>query len=215
VFPLLAQKPRYAPPVLAQGLGVACFGLAAFLPRTLEPRASLARMVLPLTRLNPLYAPLLAPDRSPPLGSCSCAHMPTPPASVPCLSCALLCSAAHALLHPRTRICHTLADSLCPRSNQAALHRRFPPSASLPRPSTRARATWAYSCPHRQLPCAIACTLAPPARRRAALRAMAAALFHPNVASAAHQPACVACCLRRGSTYTVCSHALCSSTNTV
>jgi hypothetical protein len=26
-----------------------------------------------------------APDRSPPLGSCSCAHTPTPPASAPCL----------------------------------------------------------------------------------------------------------------------------------
>jgi hypothetical protein len=72
-------------PVLAQGLGVACFGLAALLSRTLEPRASLARMALPLTCLNPLCAPLFAPGRSPPLGSCSCAHTPTPLASVPCL----------------------------------------------------------------------------------------------------------------------------------
>jgi hypothetical protein len=160
--------------------------------------------------------------------------------ALPCLSCALLCSAAHALLHPRAHICHTLADSLCPRSNRAALHRRFPPSGSLPRAPPRvlappgptpapaeplARAPTAppapsarvppNTCPHRQLPCAIACTLAPPARRRAALPAVAAALFHPNVASAAHQPACDACCLRRGPTCTVCSHALCSSTNTV
>jgi hypothetical protein len=37
--------------------------------------------------------------------------------ALPCLSFALLCSAAHALLHPRARICHTLADSLCPRFN--------------------------------------------------------------------------------------------------
>jgi hypothetical protein len=69
--------------------------------------------------------------------------------ALPCLSCALLCSAAHALLHPRAPICHTLGDSLCPRSNQAALHRLFPPSGSPPRASTRARATWAYSCPGR------------------------------------------------------------------
>jgi hypothetical protein len=61
VFSLLARKPRYALPVLAQGLGVACFGLAALLPRTLEPRTFLARMALPLTRLNPLCVPLLAP----------------------------------------------------------------------------------------------------------------------------------------------------------
>jgi hypothetical protein len=67
--------------------------------------------------------------------------------ALPCLSCALLCSAAHALLHPRARICHTLADSLCPCSNRAALYRQFPPSGSLPRASTRARDTWAYSCP--------------------------------------------------------------------
>jgi hypothetical protein len=42
VFPHLAQKPHYAPPVLAQELGVACFGLAASLPYTTEPRACLA-----------------------------------------------------------------------------------------------------------------------------------------------------------------------------
>jgi hypothetical protein len=34
VFLLLAQKLRYASPVLAQGLGVACFGLAAPLLRS-------------------------------------------------------------------------------------------------------------------------------------------------------------------------------------
>jgi hypothetical protein len=54
-------------------------------PRTPEPRASLARIALQLTRLNPPCAPLLVPGRSPPLGSCSCAHTPTPPASAPYL----------------------------------------------------------------------------------------------------------------------------------
>jgi hypothetical protein len=38
-------------------------------PRTPEPRASLAHIALLLTRLNPPYAPLLAPGRSPPSGS--------------------------------------------------------------------------------------------------------------------------------------------------
>jgi hypothetical protein len=47
------------------------------------------------------------------------------------------------------RICCTLAGSLCPRSNRATLHRRFPPPGSLPRGSTLARATWACSCPGR------------------------------------------------------------------
>jgi hypothetical protein len=42
VFPHLAQKPRYALPVLAQELGVACFGLAASLLYTTKPRAFLA-----------------------------------------------------------------------------------------------------------------------------------------------------------------------------
>jgi hypothetical protein len=57
-----------------------------------------------------------------------------------------------------------------------------------PAPSTRAPLN---TCPYRQLPYAIACTLAPPARRRAALPTAAAALFHTNVASAARRTACV------------------------
>jgi hypothetical protein len=65
--------------------------------------------------------------------------------ALPCLSCALLCSAAHALLYPCARICHTLADSLCPRSNRAALHRRFPPSGSLQRPPRMFRPTPAHT----------------------------------------------------------------------
>jgi hypothetical protein len=205
MFPHLAQKPRYAPPVLAHELGVACFSLAASLPRTLEQRASLARMALPLTHLNPLCAPLLAPGRSPPLGSCSCAHTPTLPASVPCLlqPCRLIpahpCSSAHSA-PPRThcstraaaspasipaarsgrhqpclpvlaplpgactpllgshvcavacaRICRTLAGSLCPHSNRAALHRRFPPrlpcsGAALPRAHPRLSPCRTWSC---------------------------------------------------------------------
>jgi hypothetical protein len=60
----------------------------------------------------------------PPCTSLPCIDLP--PSSVvghalvsalPCLSCALLYSAAHTLLHPRARICHTLADFLCPRFN--------------------------------------------------------------------------------------------------
>jgi hypothetical protein len=49
-------------------------------PRTPEPRTSLARIALLLTRLNPPCAPLLILGRSPPLGSRSCARTPTPPA---------------------------------------------------------------------------------------------------------------------------------------
>jgi hypothetical protein len=52
-------------------------------PRTSEPRASLARIALLLSRLKPPCTSLLAPGRSPPLESCSCTHTPTPPASVP------------------------------------------------------------------------------------------------------------------------------------
>jgi hypothetical protein len=55
------------------------------LQRTPEPRASLARIALLLTRLNPPCMSLLVPGRSLPLGSCSCTHTPTPPASAPCL----------------------------------------------------------------------------------------------------------------------------------
>jgi hypothetical protein len=52
-------------------------------PRTSEPRASLARIALLLSRLKPPCTSLLAPGRSPPLESCSCTHTPTQPASVP------------------------------------------------------------------------------------------------------------------------------------
>jgi hypothetical protein len=51
VFPHLAQKPRYAPPVLAQELGVACFGLAVSFPRIHAPAPTLlrrARAALPV-----------------------------------------------------------------------------------------------------------------------------------------------------------------------
>jgi hypothetical protein len=67
VFLHLAQKPRYAPPVLAQELGVACFGLAASLPYTTEPRAFLARV----TPAAVAYA--RPPPGSPRAGSC-CSH---------------------------------------------------------------------------------------------------------------------------------------------
>jgi hypothetical protein len=79
--------------------------------------------------------------------------------ALPCLSCALLCSAVHALLHPRARICHTLADSLCPRFNSCSPNAREPapsarlkPSASLLR-SAHARHPRARNFPahHRQL----------------------------------------------------------------
>jgi hypothetical protein len=66
-------------------------------PRTPEPRASLARIALLLTRLNPPCAPLLVPGRSPPLGSRSCARTPTPPAPRPPLPCAVSsCARRHA-----------------------------------------------------------------------------------------------------------------------
>jgi hypothetical protein len=62
------------------------------------------------------------------------------------------------------------------------------PSTAPPAPSARAPPN---TCPHRQLPCAIACMLALPARRRAGLPAAAAALLHANVASATHRASCV------------------------
>jgi hypothetical protein len=88
VFPHLAQKPRYAPPVLTQELGVACFGLGASLPRMPEPRApqlhvcratarlrhslqrlpralsSRAHASTPATQRQPLPLPTRAPARS-------------------------------------------------------------------------------------------------------------------------------------------------------
>jgi hypothetical protein len=84
-------------------------------PRTPEPRASVARIVLRLTRLNPPCAPLLVPGRSPPLGSCSCAHMPTPPASAPYLLQRLFLPSSRAQpapvsAHARSRVARTHSE---------------------------------------------------------------------------------------------------------
>jgi hypothetical protein len=103
------------PPVLAQGLDVACFGLAVLPPRTLEPRAPLARMALPLTRLNPFCAPLFAPGRSPPFG---------PALALACLRRLHLCRACSGRPTPahtanfraslRARSCHSLGTAHVP-----------------------------------------------------------------------------------------------------
>jgi hypothetical protein len=80
-----------------------------------------------------------------------CASLPCidlPPSSIvghalasalPCLCCALHCSAAHVLLHPRARICHTLADFLCPRANRASSALRACSVQHLPTPLTSVR----------------------------------------------------------------------------
>jgi hypothetical protein len=110
-------------------------------PRTPEPRASLARIALLLTRLNTPCAPLLAPGRSHPLGSCSCAHTPTPPVSAPCLLQRLFLPSSRA--HPVPGPAHACSRIARARSE----------------PQT-------HACTHRQLPRVTARTLAPPARRR-------------------------------------------------
>jgi hypothetical protein len=70
-------------------------------PHTSEPRASLARIALLLTRLKPPCASLLAPGHSPPLEPCSCVHMLTLPACAPCLPqpCCVI------LAHPSPSAC--------------------------------------------------------------------------------------------------------------
>jgi hypothetical protein len=104
-------------------------------PRTPELRTSLARITLLLTRLNPPCAPLLAPGRSPPLGSCSCAHTPTPPVSAPRLLQRLFLPSSRA--HPApvpAHACSRVARSL--RAANARLH--TPPASARHRAHARA-----------------------------------------------------------------------------
>jgi hypothetical protein len=106
-------------------------------PRTSEPRASMARIALLLSRLKPPCTSLLAPGRSPPLKSCSCIHMLMPPASVPrllrppntCTHCQLLRDTARTLARPARRRLRLLLH--CPRTAPAPTslhHTRTPPA---------------------------------------------------------------------------------------
>jgi hypothetical protein len=93
------------------------------------------------------------------------------------------CLACRATAPPFPAVGHTpQVPPRCP----APSRRRASSCTSPPAPSARVPLN---TCPHRQLPYPIVCTLAPPARRRAALPAAAAALFHTNVASAARRTA--------------------------
>jgi hypothetical protein len=136
-------------------------------PRTHEPRASLARTVLLLTHLNPPCAPLLAPGRSPPLGSCSCAHTPTPPVSAPCLLQRLFLPSSRA--HPAPVPAHA-----CPASRALAPSRkRTPALAQRPSPA----------------PLAAACSRAARAARpRSAAHPAAACLLWPPLCSTPSRP---------------------------
>jgi hypothetical protein len=90
-------------------------------PRTSEPRASVARIALLLSRLKPPCTSLLAPGRSPPLESCSCIHTPTPPVSVPRLlrspntrtHCQLPRDTARTLAPPARRRSRSCRSSTC------------------------------------------------------------------------------------------------------
>jgi hypothetical protein len=99
-------------------------------PRTPEPRASLARIALLLTRLKPPCTSLLAPGRSPPLESCSCTHTLTPPASAPCLL--QPCRVVPA--HPRSSAHFALPRTCC--STRAPASPAFAPALATPE-STR------------------------------------------------------------------------------
>jgi hypothetical protein len=99
-------------------------------PRMPEPRASLARIALLLTRLKPPCTSLLAPGCSPPLESCSCTHTLTPPASVPCLlqPCCVVPA------HPRSSA-HSAPPRTC-CSTRAPASPAFAPALATPE-STR------------------------------------------------------------------------------
>jgi hypothetical protein len=98
-------------------------------PRTPEPRASLARIALLLTRLKPPCTSLLAPGRSPPLESCSCTHTLTPPASAPCLlqPCRVVPT------HPRSSA-HSAPPRTC-CSTRAPASPAFAPTLATPEPT--------------------------------------------------------------------------------
>jgi hypothetical protein len=122
LVPLRASRSRAATPPLR--------------PRTSEPRASVARIALLLSRLKPPCTSLLAPGRSPPLESCSCTHTPTPPASVPrllrppntCTHCQLPLDTARTLAPPARRRSRSCRSSTC--QSRAPEPSRSPASAS-------------------------------------------------------------------------------------
>jgi hypothetical protein len=122
----------------------------------------LARIALLFTRLNSPCALLLVPGRSPPLGSCSCAHTPTPPASAPyLLQCLFLPSSrthpapvpAHACFRvvrahsePQTHACtgpvlllHLHAPRCAPPALASRPSRAAAPNAGLPPTNCRPR----------------------------------------------------------------------------
>jgi hypothetical protein len=112
-------------------------------PRTPEPRASLARIALLLTRLNPPCTPLLAPGRSPPLTSHKCFTC-TPALLYTCRAT----STSTLLLHAASSRCSRsgtghAAPTLLRRLEPHALRR---PSALLARTSGRAHAATACAC---------------------------------------------------------------------
>jgi hypothetical protein len=103
-------------------------------PRMPEPRASLARIALLLSRLNPSYAPLLVPGRSLPLGSHSCARTLTLPSRVAAPPRTRCSTCVHALA--RSSPAHVpiqLLHHLLWRSLEPSL-----PRAQLPRALARA-----------------------------------------------------------------------------
>jgi hypothetical protein len=98
-------------------------------PRTPEPRASLARIALLLTRLKPPCTSLLALGRSPSLESCSCTHTPMPPESAPCLL-----QPWHVIpSHPRSSA-HSAPPRTC-CSTRAPASPTFAPALATPEPT--------------------------------------------------------------------------------
>jgi hypothetical protein len=119
--------------LVALRVGLSRSATPHFRPRTSEPRASLARIALLLSRLKPPCTSLLAPGRSPPLESCSCTHTPTPPASVPrllrppntCTHRQLSRVIARTLASPARRRSRSCRSSTCTGSSaRELLHRR-------------------------------------------------------------------------------------------
>jgi hypothetical protein len=112
-----------------------------------------------LTRLDPPSAPLLASGRSPPLGSCSCAHTPTPPVSAPCLLQRLFLPSSRA--HPAPVPAHAyshVARALSERKRTPALAQRPGPTSLAAACSRATRVARPRSAAHP----AAACLLWPP-----------------------------------------------------
>jgi hypothetical protein len=180
VFLHLAQKPRYAPLVLAQELGVACFGLAASLPRTPEPRAPQLRVCRATTRLRHSLQRL-------PHALSSRAHASTPaaqrqPLPLPARARARSARYCSRCLRPRCpapalQLLPALLTStrLCRRPCTPLVHHRF----RSPNRCTAPRA-WPPVC----LPCAL--VLAGPRRSSSAWAAALQRLLQPPPRSGLH-----------------------------